>query len=137
MQGRQDANHSKELQQYQTAFYLQVCPLSVKAQMSFTHITTITTRSKQFHGSRRKVNSFQTNPLADIFINISPVYMPVKRYLRKNMYIRVTKVLMRLRHIQAHFYLFCGDAGEDRKCSVKQDRWHCFQKHQGSKKMPS
>lgn len=84
--------------------YLHVCPLSVREQQSFTYVTMITTRSKQFHGSRRKVNSFQTNPLATNFINISPVYIPVKRCLRRKEYIEAIeiKTQKRLKDIWAH-----------------------------------
>lgn len=69
---REDAKNSKEFQQHQTLFSL-ICLLSVKEKLSFTYITIIIEKSKQFHGSRRKVNSFQTNPLATTLINISVV----------------------------------------------------------------
>lgn len=75
----------------------------------------------QFHGSRRKVNSFQTNPAATTFINISQVYMPVKIYLRRKVHIKVAeiKMFMRLRNIQAHSYLLYDLGDKGRKCEVK------------------
>lgn len=105
---REDANSCKEFQQHQTALSLCFCPPSVKEQLSFTYITIIIAKSKQFHGSRRKVNSFQTNPLATILINISILYMAVKTCLRREVYIKVReiKILMSLIHIQVHFCLF-------------------------------
>lgn len=105
---KEDANSCKEFPQHQTAFSLHYCPLSVKEQLSSTYITIIIAKSKQFHGSRRKVNSFQTNPLATILINISILYMAVKTCLRRKVYIKVReiKILMRLIHIQVHFCLF-------------------------------
>jgi len=76
----------------------------VKEKLSFTYVTTRTRKSRTFHGSRRKVNSFQTSPLANTFINISPVYMAVKMCLTKKTYIKDTeiKTLMRLKYIQGH-----------------------------------
>lgn len=67
-------------------------PLSVKEKLSFTYVTTRTAKSRTFHGSRRKVNSFQTNPLANTFISISPVYMAVKRCLRRKTCIKDTEI---------------------------------------------
>lgn len=41
----------------------------------------MTTKSSQFHGSRRKVNSPTQKPLARILTSDSKVYIPVKVYL--------------------------------------------------------
>lgn len=46
-----------------------------------TYAKTMTTKSSQFHGSRRKVNSPIQKPLARIFTSDSKVYIPVKVYL--------------------------------------------------------
>lgn len=46
-----------------------------------TYAKTMTIKSSQFHGSRRKVNSPTQKPLARIFIRDSKVYIPVKVYL--------------------------------------------------------
>lgn len=46
-----------------------------------TYAKTMTTKSSQFHGSRRKVNSPTQKPLARILTSDSKVYIPVKVYL--------------------------------------------------------
>lgn len=46
-----------------------------------TYAKTMTTKSSQFQGSRRKVNSPTQKPLARIFTSDSKVYIPVKVYL--------------------------------------------------------
>lgn len=48
-----------------------------------THAMTMTEKSSQFHGSLKKVNGTIQNPLANIFITDSKVYMAVKVYLEK------------------------------------------------------
>lgn len=46
-----------------------------------TYAKTMTIKSSQFQGSRRKVNSPTQKPLARIFTSDSKVYIPVKVYL--------------------------------------------------------
>lgn len=48
-----------------------------------TYAKTMTIKSSQFQGSRRKVNSPTQKPLARILMSDSKVYIPVKVYLKK------------------------------------------------------
>lgn len=60
--------------------------MSLEFQKINTYAKTMTMKSSQFHGSRRKVNSPTQNPLARIFTSDSKVYIPVKVYLGKRVH---------------------------------------------------
>lgn len=73
----------------QKLFLLEYCsetsinfPVQKKKNES-TYAKTMTIKSSQFQGSRRKVNSPTQKPLARIFMSDSKVYIPVKVYLKK------------------------------------------------------
>lgn len=64
----------------------------------------ITTKSSQFHGLRRYVYLFSTNPLAIIFITISAEYITRKMYLERT---KLASDLMRWRRLRfMSFYQF-------------------------------
>lgn len=64
-------NNQKQLDNLKICIYC--TSLSQKIKRRATYAITITLKSSQFHGSRRKVNSVMQNPLANIFINDSKV----------------------------------------------------------------
>ena len=58
-------------------------PGQKKKKIESTYAKTMTTKSSQFQGSRRKVNSPTQKPLARIFMSDSKVDSPVKVYLKE------------------------------------------------------